>query len=307
MTTRRALVRAAKQARVVPLVFPVQAAESAGHCAGGVRIMVQFRKVVVAHEATVQVGFMTKALPVEVCTRKGQSFIHFRTTADWVSKALFGVGRSRRPAFPKSRVLATLMKVGLGGVEEDSLDSALAEEADPLLELISDGDCAGGQPEDTEPQELETPKKRSRKHLTAAEQEFCITVRMSSLVPDFTVFQPEHRADMEHSSVRILCKTNRRRALFIHEDDLYRFMFALHTEIERFGVPAVGPPEEESALADVPQWFDTRTSRWCVRRGDEVHTSQPVPRTGANGRPLAIKTFQRGKEQVLQDLLAKLG
>ena len=112
---------------------------------------------------------------------------------------------------------------------------------------------------------------------------------------------------MEQGNVRILCKTNRRRALYVHEDDLYMLMFALYTEVERFGVPAVGPPDEVSALADAPQWFDTRTSCWSVRRGDEVHTSQPVPRTGAKGRPLDLESFQRVKEQVLQDLLAKLG
>ena len=108
-------------------------------------------------------------------------------------------------------------------------------------------------------------------------------------------------------SLRIFCKTNRRRALYVHEDDLYLLMFALYTEAERFGVGAVGPPDEMSALADVPQWFDPRTSRWSVRRGDEVHTSELVPRKGGNGRPLDLQSFQRVKEQALQDLLVKLG
>ena len=219
-------------------------------------------------------------------------------------RVLTGIGRGRAPNKGQPRIMDALMKIPLGGMDE-SAHSALAEEADPLQDLMAGDDCAGGQSDDT--QQLETPKKRSRKQLTAAEQEFCVRVRMTSLVSDLSVFKPADREEMQQGSVRILVKTNRGRSVYVHSKDLDLIMLALHSEIERFGVPSVGLPDEASALAEVPHWFDSRTSRWCVRRGDEVHTSQRVPRTGAYGRPLDVETFKVTKDQILEDLLAKLG
>ena len=111
--------------------------------------MVQFRKAAIAHETTVKVGLMTKPQAVEVQHHKNEVFIHVKLSDDWVSRALFGVGRSRRPPTGKSHILDILMKIGLGGEVEDSVDSALAEDDDdPLGALLA---------QDTEEQ-LETPK-----------------------------------------------------------------------------------------------------------------------------------------------------
>ena len=112
---------------------------------------------------------------------------------------------------------------------------------------------------------------------------------------------------MESGSLRILVKTNRRRSVFVHEKDIDLLMLVLHNGVERFGVPPSGIPDEASALADAPEWFDSRTSRWYVREGQVVHTSQPVPRTTGKGIPLDVETFKRKKEEMLEALRAKVG
>ena len=44
-----------------------------------------------------------------------------------------------------------------------------------------------------------------------------------------------------------------------------------------------------------------------MREGQEVHTSQLVPRTTGKGIPLDVETFKRKKEEMLVALRAKVG
>ena len=77
-----------------------------------------------------------------------------------------GKGRSTAPLQGCTRFLDALASVTFG-----SKSTALAEEElDPMEELLQEAVCAGGQP--SEPTDVVTPKKRSRKHLTQAEIEF---------------------------------------------------------------------------------------------------------------------------------------
>ena len=77
--------------------------------------------------------------------------------------------------------------------------------------------------------------------------------------------------------------------------------------LSRFGVPHVDLPDE-SALADEPEWFGPRTSRWHLRRSDtgEIVVSDPVPRLGSNGQPLNKAAFQKAKADALDDIHALL-
>ena len=93
----------------------------------------------------------------------------------------------------------------------------------------------------------------------------------------------------------------------MHEKDLDLLMLVLHTDVQRCGVASTGIPDEASALAGVPEWFDPRTSCWYVRKDNRVHTSKAVPRTNTKGTPLDVDTFMRKKEQARDALRAKVG
>ena len=112
---------------------------------------------------------------------------------------------------------------------------------------------------------------------------------------------------VEHGAIRILLKTNRRRSVFVLDKDLDLCMLVMHRQRERMGVPHVGLPDEMSALADAPEWFDARTSRWHVRVREtgEVLVSEPVSRTGAGGKPLDAEAFQHLKSRALATLKSR--
>ena len=69
------------------------------------------------------------------------------------------------------------------------------------------------------------------------------------------------------------------------------------------GVPLADLPDE-SPLAEHTEWFDTRSSRWHLRRADtgDVIVSDPVPRVGRNGVPLVKGEFLHAKADALRAL-----
>ena len=271
--------------------------------------MPEFRKASIDQTTTVQVGYMCKPMAVTAVTLHDEMYVHFTTTLDWVCRALSGKGRSRTPLKAHTPLMDGLLSAPWGGrlLGKPESESSLEQEVDPMQDLYDcpgDGgasDCAGGRSHEAE-EVLETPKKRSRAHLSAAEKEFVARVRLADIVSDIHAFNEQDRKRMQEGTVRVLLKTNRRRSAFVHEKDLDLLMLAMRVEVERMGVPSVDLPDEESALADSEQWFDARTSCWHVRQGAKVVTSKPVRRTGSNGRPLDVETFKRHKMEVLEAL-----
>ena len=172
-----------------------------------------------------------------------------------------------------------------------------------MEELQREDDCAGG-PGEEQGQELETPRKRSRKHLTKAELEFVARVRLVDVVEDLDLFQGQERDQVSQGVLHILLKTNRRRSVYVLEKDLNMCMLVMRRHMERNGVPHAGLPDEESALAETSEWFDPRTSRWHVRKSksDDVLVSAPVRRVGVDRRPLDATTFKRLKMETLAAL-----
>ena len=171
-----------------------------------------------------------------------------------------------------------------------------------MEELMQEGVCAGGQP--NEPTDVVTPKKRSRKHLTLAELEFISVVPLPDIAGDINIFEGPERDRVSKGSLRILIKTNRRRSLYVHEKDLDLFLLVLRRHVERMGVPHADLPKESSALADVTEWFDPRTSRWHLRvpNSDQVITSDPVRRKDTDGKPLGAEAFKSLKAAALAAL-----
>ena len=267
-----------------------------------------FRAAVVEQTTTVQVGYMSKPMAALAVTHGDGLFIHVTMSLEWICRAVTGLGRARSPLKGGNGFFGRLQQV----------TPALAEEeVDPMEELKKEGGvCAGGHP--NESQDFETPKKRSRKHLTQAELEFVSHVPLVDVIDDIKLFQattttptttPTATATSERDrvaggSLRILFKTNRRRQVFVHEQDLGMFMLVLLRHVERMGVPIADLPDNSSALAEESEWFDPVTSRWHLRVGtsDEVIRSDPVRRVNREGRALGEEAFKSGKTAVLRAL-----
>ena len=262
-----------------------------------------FRDAVIEQTTTVQVGYMAKAQAVTAVSHRDGLFVHVATSLDWVCRALTAKGRSTAPLKGHSQFLDRLLKVTFGGEENTS---ALADEVDPMEDLQREDDCAGGRQEEAG-DALETPQKRSRKQLTKAELEFVTRVRLREVVDNLDLFLGQERERVSQGVLRILLKTNRRRSVYVHEKDLDICMLVMLRHIERMGVPHVDLPDEESALADESEWFDTRTSCWHLRVGDsqEVLVSKPVRRVGADGRPLGTAAVKQRKIEALDAFKAQ--
>ena len=272
-------------------------------------------RAAVVEQTTVQVGYMSKPMAVSAVTHRDGVFIHVTMSLEWICRAVTGKGRAQSPLKGGNGFFDRLQRVTFGSGGEPP---ALAEEmVDPMEELKKEeGVCAGGHP--NESQDFETPKKRSRKHLTQAELEFVSHVPLVDVIDDIKLFQattttptttPTATATSERDrvaggSLRILFKTNRRRQVFVHEQDLGMFMLVLLRHVERMGVPIADLPDKSSALAEESEWFDPVTSRWHLRVGtsDEVIRSEPVRRVNREGRALGEEAFKSGKTAVLRAL-----
>ena len=259
-----------------------------------------FRSAIIEQTTTVKAGYLSKPMPVGAVLHPSGTFIHVSSSNDWLCRALTGKSNSSAPLKGCGDFLHSLASVTFGA---DSTSTALAvDEPDPMEELMQDGGPSGGRPK--EDAALETPKKRSRKHLTQAELEFMTVVRLSDVVDDIHIFQESERSQVSGKSLRVLIKTNRRRSLYVHEKDLDLCLLVLRRHVERMGVPHTDLSEEVSALADAPEWFDTRTSRWHVRVGNsgQVIMSDPVRRKGSDGKPLKAEVFKSLKAAALAEL-----
>ena len=95
--------------------------------------------------------------------------------------------------------------------------------------------------------------------------------------------------------------------MYILDKHLDLLLLVLMRQVERMGVPHSGLREERSASADMSEWFDVRDSKWHIRvPGSEVIiTSQQVPRTSADGKPLDAQSFQNLKFASLVELKSK--
>ena len=259
--------------------------------------MAPFRPAVVEQTTTVKVGYMSKPQAVSAIMREEGLFIHVTVTSGWVCRALTGTGRSTAPLKGQTHFLERLSRVSLRGLDENSAPSVV----DPMEEL------RGGM-EDQEDQgdEFETPRKRSRKRLTMAQREFVTRVRLSDVVDELAIFQGRERDQVAQGSVLLLVKQNRRRSVYVLDKDIDICMLVMLRQLERMGVPHVDLPDENSALAEASEWFDARTSRWHlrVRNSEEVLVSDPVRRTGADGKPLDATIFKRMKSAALAALKA---
>ena len=265
--------------------------------------MPTFRNAVVEQTTTVQVGYLTKPVAVGSVSHKEGIFIHVAMTLDWVCRAVTGKGRSTSPLKGSSMFLEALARITFGS---NGKSTALAEgEVDPMEELLQEDVCAGGHLDESP--DVVTPKKRSRKHLTQAELEFITCVPLVDVIDDIKLFEGPERDRVTQGSLRILIKTNRRRSVYVHEKDLHMCMLVLLRHVERMGVPFADLPEESSALADEPEWFDSRTSRWNLRVPDseEIMTSEPVRRVDQDGKPLGAEVFKSRKAAVLTALKGK--
>ena len=260
----------------------------------------QFRAAVVEQTTTVQAGYLSKPMAVSSVLHKEGTFIHVSSSLDWVCRAVTKKGHSTAPLKGGTDFLQALASVTFGS---NGKSTALAvEELDPMEELMQEGVCAGGQP--NEPTDVVTPKKRPRKHLTQAELEFISVVPLPDVAGDINIFQGPERDRVSKGSLRILIKTNRRRSLYVHEKDLDLCLLVLLRHVERMGVPHADLPKESSALADVTEWFDPRTSRWHLRvpNSDQVITSDPVRRKDTDGKPLGAEAFKSLKAAALAAL-----
>ena len=121
-------------------------------CAGGCNMA--FRTAVVQQTTAVQVGYMPKPQSVVTVTHKDGLYIHVASSLDWVCRALTKKGHSTDPLKGNTHLIERCLRHTFGG-EEDT--SALAEEVDPMEELHSEDDCAGGRREELD-EVLETPK-----------------------------------------------------------------------------------------------------------------------------------------------------
>ena len=261
-----------------------------------------FRDAVIDTSTQVQVGYMTSPQSVATMLHSAGLFIHVASNLDWVCRAVTGKGRSTAPLKGHTQFLDQLLRVPFDGKQ---VPSALAGEVDPMDDLLREDDCAGGQQEQ-QGDLLETPKKRSKK-LTKAELQFVASVPLQQVVDDLDVFQGKERERVSKGVIRVLLKTNRRRSVYVHEKDLDMCMLVMLRHVERMGVPHVDLPDDHSALAEAPEWFDARTSCWHVRVGktEEVLVSKPVRRVGVNSRPLEAGVFKRLKMDALVDLKAQ--
>ena len=245
----------------------------------------KFRVAVVEQTTTVQAGYLSKPMAVSSVLHKDGIFVHVSSTQDWVCRAATGKGHSTSPLKGGTGFLQALAAVTFGA---SGKSTALAvEELDPMEELMQEGEA-------DEPTDVVTPKKRSRKHLSQAELEFIAVVPLPDVAGDMKIFEGPERDRVSKGSLRILLKTKRRRSVYVHEKDLDLFLLVLRRHVERMGVPHADLPKEESALADLSEWFDPRTSRWHVRvpNSDQVITSNPVRRKDIDGKPLGAEAFK---------------
>ena len=257
--------------------------------------MPTFRAADIGSTTTVMVGYMTKPSVVTSLLRDQGLFIHVNMSLDWVSRALLGAGRCHAPLQGYTLMIDRLMAREFGAAEVNT--SALAD-VDPMDELH--GDLQGAV---AEGDMLESSRKRSRKRLTIADQEFVTSVRLVDVVDEMFVFQKPERERVEAGVLRILVQTNRRRMIYVLSCDLDLCMLVCLRQTERMGVPHIEVPEgaNDRALADAPEWFDAVTSRWHVRvpNTDIVLVSEAVRRTGFNGVPLESIIFLRLKKAAL--------
>ena len=141
--------------------------------------------------------------------------------------------------------------------------------------------------------------------MSKAEGEFIIIVPLPDVLTDLDIFDGEDKTKVQEGSLCLLIK--RQRSVYILDKHLDLLLLVLMRQVERMGVPHSSLPEEPSASADMSEWFDPRVSKWHLRvpGSEAIITSQQVPRTSADGKPLDAQSFQNLKFASLVALKSK--
>ena len=266
----------------------------------------KFKTAVVKQSITVDAGYLTKPESVEPLIVNGEIFLHVSSTHDWVCRAVTSQGRSGSPLkmcvkFFQSLAQASRRSFG----SASALAEGLSGEIDPMGEIT--GVCDGGASKDDG--EVETPKKRSRRRLSPAEQDFLAVVPLGEIGVDCQLFDAgSERERVRNGRLRVVIKTNRRAKVHVHEKDLDLLLLVLRRLVERMGVPLSNLPREDLALAGQKEWFVTRTSQWSLRvlDTDQVITSSPVRRKDNLGNWLRPDQWEQAKAAALAALKSGL-